>query len=115
MANNEYLSAFVAIEPYASNYDMTFTELHLTTSYWKGKGVQLHVQPCTHNKDGHLEEMMMCFNVMEDGMYAKERIPMARFNAKQLENIHKDFVGMGEKIAQLWNERNFDGIKDLFS
>jgi hypothetical protein len=48
-------------------------------------------------------------------MYAKERIPMARFNAKQLENIHKDFVGMGKKIAQLWNERNFDGIKELFS
>lgn len=108
------LSAFVAIEPYASNFDMTFDELHLTTSYWKGRGVYLHVQPC-HRDNGNLEEMMMCFNVLEDGMYAKEQIPMPRFNAKQLENIHKDFVGMGEKIAQLWNERNFDGIKELFS
>jgi hypothetical protein len=115
MTKNNSLSAFVAIEPYQSGYDMTFTELHLTTSYWKGRGVQLHVQPCHRTERGDLEEMMMCFNTLEDGMYAKERIPMSRFNAKQLENIHKDFVGMGEKIAKLWNERNFDGIKELFS
>jgi hypothetical protein len=114
MTKNDYLEAFVRIEPYAIDSDMTFTELHLTTSYWKGSGVQLHVQPCHRGEHG-LQEMMMCYNVMEDGMYAKERIPMARFNAKQLENIHKDFVGMGTKIAQLWNERNFDGIKELFS
>ena len=114
MTNNS-LSAFVAIEPYASGFNMTFTELHLTTSYWKGRGVYLHVQPCHRNEHGHLEEMMMCFDTLEDGMYAKERIPMARFNAKQLENIHKDFVGMGGMIAELRNKRDFDGIKALFS
>jgi hypothetical protein len=32
-----------------------------------------------------------------------------------LENIHKDFVGMGGMIAELWNKRDFDGIKALFS
>ena len=112
---NDSLSAFVAIEPYASDFDMTFTELHLTTSYWKGRGVQLHVQPCHRNESGDLQEMMMCYNTLEDGMYAKERIPMTRFNAKQLQNIHADFVGMKDKIADLWNKRDFDGIKALFS
>ena len=59
--------------------------------------------------------MMMCYNTLEDGMCAKERIPMTRFNAKQLQNIHADFVGMKDKIADLWNKRDFDGIKALFS
>ena len=114
MTNNS-LSAFVAIQPYQSGYDMTFTELHLTTSYWKGRGVQLHVQPCHRTERGDLQEMMMCFNVIEDGMYAKSGIPMARFNAKQLQNIHADFVGMKDKIAELWNKRDFEGIKNLFN
>lgn len=109
----DYLESFVAIEPYASGYDMTFTELHLTTSYWKGRGVNIHVQPCTREK-GNLQEMMMCFNTIEDGMNVK-LIPMARKNQKQLENIHADVVGMGDKIADLWNKRDFDGIKALFS
>ena len=115
MTTNNSLSAFVAIEPYESGFDMTFTELHLTTSYWKGRGVQLHVQPCHRTERGDLQEMMMCFNTLEDGMYIKEGIPMTRFNAKQLENIHQDLVGMGEQIANLWNKRDFDAIKALFN
>ena len=111
---NDSLSAFVAIKPYQSGYDMTFTELHLTTSYWKGRGVQLHVQPCHRTERGDLQEMMMCFNTIEDGMNVK-LIPMARKNQKQLENIHADVVGMGSKIADLWNKRDFDGIKALFN
>lgn len=110
----DYLESFVKIEPYQSGYDMTFTELHLTTSYWKGRGVNIHVQPCHRTEEGDLQEMMMCFNTIEDGMNVT-LIPMARKNQKQLENIHADFVGMKDKIADLWNKRDFDGIKALFS
>ncbi len=110
----DYLESFVAIEPYASGYDMTFTELHLTTSYYKGRGVYIHVQPCHRSERGDLQEMMMCFNTIEDGMNIT-LFPMARKNQKQLEIIHANFVGMKDKIADLWNKRDFDGIKALFS
>ncbi len=108
------LKNYVAIEPYQSGYDMTFTELELRTMYIKGLGVDIDVQPCTHNEWGGVECMMMCYNPIEDGMTIK-RIPMARKNQKQLEAIHADLVGMKDKIADLWNKRDFDGIKALFA
>ena len=132
----DYLESYVAIEPYQSGFDMEFNKLELRTSYWKGYGAVINVQPVYIDEQGGKQCMMMCFNPIEDGMEVK-RIPMARKNAKQLEaiynpkriraeslekniakqleNIHKDLCGMGGMIADLWNKRDFEGIKGLFS
>lgn len=110
----DYLESYVAIEPYQSGFDMEFNKLELRTSYWKGYGAVINVQPVYIDEQGGKQCMEMCFNPIEDGMEVK-RIPMARKNAKQLENIHKDLCGMGGMIADLWNKRDFEGIKGLFS
>jgi len=112
--NKDYFESYVSIEPYESGYDMTFDKLELRTSYWKGYGAVIHVQPVHIDEDGRKQCMQMCFNPVVDGLKVAQ-IKMARKNAKQLEAIHKDLCGMGDKIAQLWNERKFDEIKALFS
>lgn len=115
MTSKDQLTNYVAIEPYKSETGaMEFKELELRTIYIKGRGIDLDIQPCAHNEWGGVQCMMMCFQTLEDGMTVK-RMPMARKNAKQIENAHRDLVGMGNKIAELWNKRDFDGIKALFS
>jgi len=114
MMTKDYIESYVSIEPYESKFDMTFEKLELKTSYWKGHGIVIHVQPVHFSEDGGKQYMMMCFDPVEDGLQVK-CIPMARKNAKQIENVHKDLVGMGGIIADLWNKRDFEGIKALFS
>ena len=110
---NDSLKSYVAIEPYDSSCECHFTELELRTMYWKGRGVAINVQPVERTPFG-VSCIMMGVSAEEMGMIVK-RIPMARFNAKQLENIHADLVGMKDKIAELWNKRDFEGIKNLFN
>lgn len=40
---------------------------------------------------------------------------MPRKNQKRIDAAQKDLDGMGVLIADLWNKREFDGIKALFS
>ena len=42
-------------------------------------------------------------------------VPMPRKNQKRLDAAFNDLCGLAPRIVQLWNERNFDGIKELFS
>ena len=41
--------------------------------------------------------------------------PMPRKNQKRLDAAFADLCGMGPHICELWNKRNFDEIKTLFS
>jgi len=43
------------------------------------------------------------------------RIPMPRKNQKKIDAAQKDLDGMAEKIADLWNKRDFDSIRAMFA
>ena len=115
MANNQSMTTFKAIEPYQL-YEggNNFNEIELSTSYWKGHGIVVSVYPIEH-KGWMISRTIMGTCPEEEGLRSVAVVRMARFNRKQLENVHADLVGMGDKIADLWNKRDFDGIKALFS
>lgn len=110
---NDSFKSYVSITPYQGDCDITFDELELRTMYLKGRGVDIDVQP-VHRDGWSVQCMITAFNTWE-GSRTIKRIPMARKNAKQLQNIHADLVGMKDKIAELWNKRDFEGIKNLFN
>ena len=107
------MTSYVAIEPY-NHMGMTYNEVELSTSYWKGYGIVLSVYPVQHS-GWMISRTIMGTSPAEEGLRKIACIPLARFNRKRLENAHADLVGMGQMIAQLWNKRDYDGIKALFS
>ena len=107
---------FVKIESYSDGCGKSFNNLMLEASHvkWK-KQMQLSVTPVKMGDDGFYSQVIdFSDNPLTAGLVVAS-LPMPRKNQKRIDAAQADLNGMGEKIAQLWNERKFSDIKALFS
>jgi hypothetical protein len=93
----------------------TYTHLLLEVNHrkWQG-GMVLSVTPVVKTDFGYSQVFDWSNNPLSKGIDVAV-VPMARKNQKRMDQAMRDMVGLAPRICQLWNERNFDGIKELFS
>lgn len=109
---NDYLN-YAVIEPYNVGED-SFNCLAITTSYLRGFGLVLRVQPLWWSED----KERYAFNWDADEEVIGLQVvghQMKRFSQKSFDDIHSKIKGAKEIISTLWNQRNFEGIKELLS
>lgn len=107
----DYYVNYTAIEPYTMG-DLSYNYISLTTTYLRGYGLILRVTPMQRttefdrcNPFGETE-LEMGFQIVRD---------MKRFSQTKLDAIHDKVKASKEAISALWNQRDFDAIKNLLT
>lgn len=105
---------FVKIESYQEGCS-NFTHLMLEARQSYRKMLECEIKPVEIN-DGYGYSEMFDFsdNPLTQGITIIA-CPMPRKNQKRINAAQADMNGMASTIADLWNKRDFDGIKALFS
>lgn len=105
---------FTPIEKYC-NGSVEINNLLLKASHNKyRKTMDLEVSPVGVTECGYRRIYDFSQNPLTSGIILAQ-IPMPRKNQKRIDAAQADLNGMATKIADLWNKRDFDGIKALFS
>lgn len=108
---NQKLFPIESYEYQGSSYDHLLMEVNHRK--WKG-GMVIIVTPVHKNEFGYEQTYDWSQNPLTAGIDVAV-LPMPRKNQKRMDAAFADVCGMASHICQLWNERNFDGIKALFS
>ena len=104
---------FVKIESYEKGSG-NFTHLMLEARQSHRKTLECKITPVEINDFG----FSCVFDFSDNPLTAGISIncgAMPRKNQKRIDAAQADLNGMGAMIADLWNKRDFDGIKALFS
>lgn len=105
---------FVKIENYQEGCS-NFTHLMLEAKQSYRKTLDCEIRPVEINDGyGYTEMYDFSQNPLTQGITIVCQ-PMPRRNQKRIDAAQADMNGMAEKIADLWNKRDFDGIKALFT
>ena len=110
MANQK----FFPIESY-NFQDVTYDHLMLEVTHrkWQG-GMVLSATPVHVTQFGYEQVYDWSSNPLTKGIDICV-VPMVRMNRKRMEAAFADLCGLASRITELWNNRDFDGIKALFS
>lgn len=111
MTTNQKLFKIEDYTEQGSNYDHLLLEVNHRK--WQG-GMVLSAVPVHKTEYGYQEVYDWQKNPLTSGIDIAV-VPMPRKNQKRLDAAFADLCGMAPRICELWNERNFDGIKALFS
>ena len=109
------MTKYIAIENYSDGCTTTFNHLELNASHNKYRKT---LDVCVYPVDCHNGMVSRVFDFSDNPLTAGlilARLPMPRKNQKRIDAAQADLNGMGDKIVDLWNKRDFDGIKALFS
>ena len=105
---------FVKIENYQEGCS-NFTHLLLEARQSYRKQLECEIKPVTiEDGFGYSEVFDFSDNPLTAGISISCGA-MPRKNQKRIDQAQADLIGMGKQIADLWNKRDFDGIKALFS
>jgi hypothetical protein len=104
---------FVKIENYQDGCS-NFTHLMLEAKQSYRKTLDCDITPVEVNQFGYSQTFDFSDNPLTAGISIKCS-PMPRKNQKRIDQAQRDLNGMASIIADLWNKRDFDGIKALFS
>jgi hypothetical protein len=105
---------FVKIESYQEGCS-NFTHLRLEANQSYRKQLECEIKPVKIEDGFGCSEV---FGFSDNPLTAGISIncgAMPRKNQKRIDAAQADLNGMGDKIADLWNKRDLDGIKALFS
>lgn len=93
----------------------TYDHLLLSVDHrkWQG-GMVLHATPVHKTEYGYEEVYDWQKNPLTAGIDIAV-VPMPRKNQKRIDAAFADLCGLAPQICTLWNKRDFDGIKALFS
>lgn len=104
---------FVKIENYQEE-GSNFTHLMLEARQSYRKTLDCNITPVEVNSFGYSQVFDFSDNPLTAGLSINCGA-MPRKNQKRIDAAQADLNGMGAMIADLWNKRDFDGIKALFS
>ena len=105
---------FVKIEPYTA-VNTTFDRLLLMVSHNSyRKTMDIEIAPVHFTDFGYERVFDWQHDPLSAGVLAAS-LPMPRKNQKRIDAAQADLNGMADRIAALWNKRDFAGIKALFS
>ena len=106
---------FVKIENYEGGCGTNFTHLMLEAKQSYRKTLECDITPVEINDGfGYSQVFDFSDNPLTAGISIKCG-DMPRKNQKRIDQAQADLNGMASMIAELWNKRDFDGIKALFS
>jgi hypothetical protein len=94
-------------------FDYDHLLLEVNHRKWQG-GMVLSATPVKKTEFGYEQMFDWQSNPLTKGIDICV-VPMPRKNQKRMDAAFADLCGLAPRICQLWNERNFDGIKELFS
>ena len=102
------------IESY-NEQSATYDHLLLEVEHrkWQG-GMVLSATPVHKTEYGYTQVFDWSMNPLTKGIDICV-VPMARKNQKRMDAAFQDLCGLAPRICDLWNQRDFDGIKALFS
>lgn len=103
-----------AINPY-TELGTEFDHIMLEVDHDKRtKTMDLRCTPVRVTQFGYEQVFDFQNNPLTKGIIIRE-IPMPRKNQKKMDAAFNDLCGSASHIVDLWNKRDFDGIKGLFS
>ena len=107
------MKKYITIENYQGCANTTFNHLELTASHNKYRKT-MDVEICPVGYHNGIVSKVLDFqkNPLTSGILLA-RIPMPRKNQKRIDAAQADLNGMAQQIADLWDKRDFDGIKAL--
>lgn len=110
------MAKYIAIDNYTDGCQVTFNNLELNVSHNKyRKTMDVCVYPVEVKNSGIVSRVFdFSQNPLTAGLVLA-RVPMPRKNQKRLDEAQQNLNGMASHIADLWNKREFDNIKALFS
>lgn len=108
------MAKYYAFESY-KNGSTEFNSLRFEVAHrkWMG-GMVLSVTPVHKDDLGYSQVIDFSKNPLTAGIDVAI-VPMQRKSQKRIDAAMADLCGLAPVIVQKWNERDFDGIKALFS
>lgn len=111
MTTNEKMFQIESYNEGSATYDHLL--LGVNHRKWQG-GMVLSATPVHKTEYGYEQVFDWQRNPLTAGIDIAV-VPMPRKNQKRMDAAFQDLCGLAPRIVELWNSRDFEGIKSLFS